>query len=506
MRSVLILGSGRSGTSMLAGAFAHAGWHVGADPYPARSSNPKGFFESKEINGVNEYLLALGEGDRLGPWQRWLAELPLDWRCPTDVRAQQRIAALVRRAPYCFKDPRLAYTLPAWSPFTQDALRVCVFRHPLAVARSIVKECAQESYLRGVDMSVETALAAWLAAHRRILDSLRADGEWCFVHYDQVLSGEGLARLESLVGAPLAREFPDASLQRNVADSELGGELAATYAQLCELSRRPGALVGAPSTHAPRASAMPLGLSPASAIASGYAAELRRWLESGVEGASSTWRELRGLDAPECEQRLLDLLPQAGAWARSSTPAARAGLARVEALEALARAHRAHATRTWSELETLAPWPIASSTSLRIACWPKWNYAALVELLSQWSAHVSPEVRCALVLRHDAAADGALQDALAQLQRAYDSCFDPARELEVHVLGPEFDRARPQRLARSVLAVLTLDGDARSARLARESGARTLEDFTELGRVLEAAVLDPRVVIDQAAIARAAAS
>lgn len=483
MRNVLILGSGRSGTSMLAGVFAHAGWHVGADPYPARSSNPKGFFESKEINGVNEYLLALGEGDRLAPWQRWLAELPVDWRCPTDARAAERIRRLTQRAPYCFKDPRFSYTLPAWTPFTQDALRVCVFRHPLAVARSIVKECAQESYLAGVDMTIDKALSAWLAAHRRILDVLRADGEWCWVHYDQVLSGEAFPRLEALVGAPLARGFPDADLQRNFADGDLTGELSEIYAELLALSRE-GARM--PPSRAPRVSAQRVERRSNSRAAADYAQELERWLECGIEGTSATWRALRGTSAAECERRILDLLPRANEW-RASTPAAQRALAELEALESLAQAHHSRGTRTWDELEALAPWPISASTSLRVACWPQWTEAALTELLSLWSSHVPSSIPCALVLRHDAAADGDLRAALARLQRAYERCFDPKRELEVHVLGAEFDGACARRLARSVFGVLTLDGDARSAQLAHDSGARTLGHPEELGRALEAA-------------------
>jgi hypothetical protein len=58
VRNVLILGSGRSGTSMVAGTLAGAGWFVGARPYAPRSSNPKGFFESPDVNGVNELILS----------------------------------------------------------------------------------------------------------------------------------------------------------------------------------------------------------------------------------------------------------------------------------------------------------------------------------------------------------------------------------------------------------------------------------------------------------------
>ena len=74
MRNCIILGSGRSGTSMVAGSVAGAGYHMGDQLHAARISNPKGFFESSEINDINEALLApsMGEVSRLGSGQRWL--------------------------------------------------------------------------------------------------------------------------------------------------------------------------------------------------------------------------------------------------------------------------------------------------------------------------------------------------------------------------------------------------------------------------------------------------
>ena len=58
MHNVIILGSGRSGTSMIAGALTKAGYYIGDNPYPPRKTNPKGFFETREVNHVNEILLA----------------------------------------------------------------------------------------------------------------------------------------------------------------------------------------------------------------------------------------------------------------------------------------------------------------------------------------------------------------------------------------------------------------------------------------------------------------
>ena len=50
VKNCLILGSGRSGTSMIAGILHKAGYFMGDNLYPPRSANPKGFFENWEIN------------------------------------------------------------------------------------------------------------------------------------------------------------------------------------------------------------------------------------------------------------------------------------------------------------------------------------------------------------------------------------------------------------------------------------------------------------------------
>ncbi len=236
MRNVLILGSGRSGTSMLGGTFSHAGWFVGDAPYAGREANPKGFYESAEINGINEDLLAAvtPASEALGAWQRWLARLPVEAQVARTTRSDDRIRRAVARAPFAYKDPRFSWTLPAWTPFVGDALRVCVFRHPAATAASIVKECGDAEYLRSVAMHRDRALAIWAAQYGNILRELSRTGEWMFLHFEQVLTSAGLDRIERAVGAPVSREFPDAALRRSLAGDELQGDLADLYAELCE--------------------------------------------------------------------------------------------------------------------------------------------------------------------------------------------------------------------------------------------------------------------------------
>lgn len=126
---------------------------MGEYPLPAIQANPRGFFEDREIGSVNEMLLALvspaqpdGVLGELKPhpvygWQRWLASIPVGTRilCPPYVA--KRIEIQTAKPPFCFKDPRFCYALPAWRPFLQDTAFVCVFREPERTARSITKLC-----------------------------------------------------------------------------------------------------------------------------------------------------------------------------------------------------------------------------------------------------------------------------------------------------------------------------------------------------------------------------
>ncbi len=255
MRDAILLGSGRSGTSMLAGTLARAGWFSGARPYPPRSSNPKGFFESPDVNGVNEALLAdvLPARPAWRAWQRWLAIPDAEASYAPDDLLAGRMAALAARRPFAFKDPRFCWTLPAWEPFLDDALRVCIFRDPAVTARSIVKECRQAEYLAGVPMSLARGLEVWRASYAQVLRHV-GRGTWLFLHYDQLVDGTGLPRLEAALGAEVDRDFPDGALRRTRCEEPVPAAAAELYDELCarasyEPERRPAVLApAAPAT------------------------------------------------------------------------------------------------------------------------------------------------------------------------------------------------------------------------------------------------------------------
>jgi GT2 family glycosyltransferase len=237
--NVVVLGSGRSGTSMVTGMLAEAGWFAGDEPYPGRPANPKGFFETLEINGINEYLLstAVRSEAPLGPMQHWLVAPDGPLALEVEAGLFARMKRLGRRGPFAYKDPRFSHTLSAWRDALPGAKFICIFRDPAATAASIVKECEAEQYLQGVGMTFERAVQVWKSAYRRVVDEHRHDGQWLFLHFDQLFTAEGVKRLEDFVGGKVASDFPERPLSRSRGDRAVDAESAALYATLCDLAQ-----------------------------------------------------------------------------------------------------------------------------------------------------------------------------------------------------------------------------------------------------------------------------
>ena len=249
VRNCLVIGSGRSGTSMLTGSLSRAGYYMGDDLIPANNSNPKGFFESVEINAINETLISpmipARPGGMIGRWffrerpvdgQRWLATVPLGSavHCPPDLG--QRIQKAVGKEPYCFKDPRFCYTLPAWRPYLRNTRFVCVFREPAKTAASIVKEVGDREYLKTFRMAYQEAISLWTLMHRHVLETHRHEGEWLFVHYNQLFEQGGRQRLGTFLDAVVDESFAERRFSRSSSDGDVPEDATIVYRQLCELA------------------------------------------------------------------------------------------------------------------------------------------------------------------------------------------------------------------------------------------------------------------------------
>lgn len=114
-RILLIAGCHRSGTSVLTQALGCLGWQLPANPIPANSGNPGGYWEPLELVDFNEKLLwQLGRG--------WLDPKPFS---PDDLeglatgvlldQAQELLSAAFPGSGIpVVKDPRFSLLLPFW--------------------------------------------------------------------------------------------------------------------------------------------------------------------------------------------------------------------------------------------------------------------------------------------------------------------------------------------------------------------------------------------------------
>jgi hypothetical protein len=251
MRSCVILGSGRSGTSMLAGLLRNCGFFMGDSLLDPSSSNPKGYFESEDINRLNDQLIAdvtsvrpKGPLGYLYPWRispglLWMADIGIDTTMNPTRDQIDRMRALSSKKPFCFKDPRFCYTLNAWHPMLNDAALLCVFREPGRTVASIKKD-VHEQYPRerhwNFLMTTNRTFQAWRSMYMHVLEKHYPIGRWVFVHYDQIVDGSAIPRIEDAIDAEVDASFVDPALRRSRDLGELPEAVVPVYRRLCALA------------------------------------------------------------------------------------------------------------------------------------------------------------------------------------------------------------------------------------------------------------------------------
>lgn len=252
MNDCLILGSGRSGTSMMGGIMHDAGYYMGEDLYPGRDSNPKGFFENAEINGLNEYILShydsfvdkvkkrlLNKASIYAPdqGQRWLMSIKKNTDITfIDKKIENRIKKAVSHNGFCYKDPRFSYTLPVWEKFLpKDTKYIVMFRSPGTTVSSILKECSNVKYLRNLEIDQEKAEESWVNVYKHVQKSYEINPEkFLFLHYEQVYTGEGIKKLSDFLNVEIKSDFVEKDLKRSKDLENISQEAKKVYEWLCE--------------------------------------------------------------------------------------------------------------------------------------------------------------------------------------------------------------------------------------------------------------------------------
>jgi Sulfotransferase family len=266
MRNLIILGSGRSGTSAVAGLFRNLpGVFYGYEILPATPANQRGYFEDQVVNALNNLLLRRMTGvalldlvpeqwlETVGkhfPWMHrdyrslWIARprRPLPWRLGWEL--EHLIGVIVRHEPFCLKDPRFTFTLPMWRPLLPAGTRfLVVFRHPAHTVSSMLR-VAKEFYPdRPLALTPSWAFEHWRLAYERVLAQRQEQGgnnDWLYVRAEDVMSGTALQAIETFAECRVDASHLDARLFR--AEPGSSGEAEAViacmplYERLCALS------------------------------------------------------------------------------------------------------------------------------------------------------------------------------------------------------------------------------------------------------------------------------
>lgn len=227
MKNLIVLGSGRSGTSAVAGLFrSEPGIFYGYDLMAAGEGNPTGYYECEVVNTINNILIRQMTGvalldvlprwivpwvERRFPWTHrdtrslWLARpsRTLGWRLSYDIA--HLISRMTGRQPFCLKDPRFGFTLASWRPYLPDDVRfLVVFRDPEETVASIMRHATAHYGDRPLPVTEAWAIEHWKLMYKGIIAQRQNDeAQWMFVDFADVLSREALPALGAFTEAEL---------------------------------------------------------------------------------------------------------------------------------------------------------------------------------------------------------------------------------------------------------------------------------------------------------------
>ena len=227
-RLVLVVGVGRSGTSLLTGVLGQLGFKIPQPEVQADDTNPRGFGEPRWVVDFHTRLLrrrsVTVNDSRPAAW-----DLTWDVDDATVATARDWLAnELAQGEEVVVKDPRTVWFLPLWARAARDLgvapSYVTMLRHPAEVLTS-----ARKSY--GDWQSEASRAAAWLNVTLETEHATRADRR-AFVRYENLMADwqAEVGRVGELLDLPLltsglpaervaaVNEFVDPTLHRNRVD------------------------------------------------------------------------------------------------------------------------------------------------------------------------------------------------------------------------------------------------------------------------------------------------
>jgi hypothetical protein len=257
-RLVLVVGVGRSGTSLMAGILGQAGFHIPQPEVKANATNPRGFGEPRWVVDFHRRLMGKARvtvfDARPAAWDK-TRKVASDEAVERELR-DWVASQLAEADDVVVKDPRIGWYLPLWERCAGEldvpTSFVTMLRHPGEILAS-----ARKSY--GTWQTDASRAASWLNV---MLETERATrgARRVFVRYEDLLGdwhGQ-IARIGGQLDLPLIKdleqeraaqidEFVDPSLHRNRGEWE-GLEVPASVRDLADRVWRQLVLLADPAT------------------------------------------------------------------------------------------------------------------------------------------------------------------------------------------------------------------------------------------------------------------
>jgi hypothetical protein len=184
-RLVLVVGKGRSGTSLLAGILGRLGFHVPQPEVKADRTNPRGFSEPRWVVRFHKRLLhargVTAFDARSGAWDQ-LAELANNGEVVGELSSWLE-AQFAKAENLVVKDPRIVWFLPLWLGSADEldvrTSFVTMIRHPAEVVVS-----GRASY--GTWQNDASRALSWLDVTLHAEHATRG-ARRAFIRYDDLL-------------------------------------------------------------------------------------------------------------------------------------------------------------------------------------------------------------------------------------------------------------------------------------------------------------------------------
>jgi hypothetical protein len=249
---LLIVGSSRSGKSLLASMFDPDVHYFGSDIWNRTNPHDRnGYLEDRQVNMINDRLMrrqrklyvvtqflprSISKLTRQA--HPWMPEWVWSWQAPSQMQASRsegaKIKAITSRRPFVLNDPRFCYTLPAWMPFLQGCKFVCVFRNPHTTATEIEKSLRETRPRDAANITHRDITDSWASMYTNVLRLIDSDPDpWAVLSFQDLFLPQALDSLGRFVGARLSAAALDTNHANPTDRAPQPRNLVEIFANLC---------------------------------------------------------------------------------------------------------------------------------------------------------------------------------------------------------------------------------------------------------------------------------